>query len=353
MKGKNGIRSAVAAALLAASTMAGPAWAQTALSSAQELTFDGSGTASVDGTVTGGTAATYKFWANEGDVVLVDIDSNSMVDTLVSIHTPDPAYIVDAVMDDWQGTTLDDGSITNLDPYIQGWVAPTSGFFYVAVTVTPDRVVDGGSFLALGGTGSGAFSLIVTGPTPQPTTPPPTDTGSGETPTDTGSGETPTDTGSTPVPPVADVQNVRIDIRPGSRALTRVNPKWKYNIPVAILSSRSFDARKVDVDTLTFGRTGDEQSLRKCNKGFAHLNRDRRPDLVCHFANETAAFELGDEEGVLRGTTVDGQPFEGRAMLKVVPEKRHYGHHHGKGHHKHADSDRRKDNQRRTSWWHW
>jgi hypothetical protein len=130
----------------------------------------------------------------------------------------------------------------------------------------------------------------------------------------------------------------------------RLNPKWRDTIPVAILSSRKFDARTVDMKTLTFGRTGDEPSLRKCSRGFTHLNRDRRPDLVCHFENQAAAFELGDEEGVLKGMTVDGQPFEGRAMLKVVPEKRHHGHRHGKDHRKDRDDDR-KGNQRHTSWW--
>lgn len=350
MTGKNAIRRAVAAAFLALSAMHGVAWGQGALSSAQPLVFEfnSAGTASVNGTIGAASAAVYSFWANEGDVVTVDIDgTTNFIDTIVSVHTPAPAYAVDAVMDD--ASVIDSGSTTPLDPYIQNWVAPTSGLHYVAVTLSPDRVADGGTFLALGGAGSGDFTLTVSGVTPEPTTPPPSDPAPTD-PTPTEPTPPPTDTGSTPS---TDVQHVRIDVRPGSRALVRLNPKWREAIPVAILSSRTFDARKIDVSTLTFGRTGDEQSLRKCGKGFGNLNRDRRPDLLCHFENQAAAFELGDEEGVLKGMTVDGQAFEGRAMLKVVPQKRHYGHDHGKGHHKDADNDRRKGHPRKTSWWSW
>ena len=154
-------------------------------------------------------------------------------------------------------------------------------------------------------------------------------------------------------PPTGDVVNVAIDIRPGQWRFVRQDWKRRDLIPVAILSSPMFNPRDIDVQTLTFGSTGDEQSLRGCTRGFTHLNRDRRPDLVCFFRAELTGFQPTDEQGVLRGTTKSGVSFEGSSMLKVVPEKRHYGHHHGKGHHKHADSDRRKDNQRRTSWWHW
>jgi hypothetical protein len=354
MKGKIGIRSAIAVALLAAGATSGTAWAQGVLapdSPALEFEFNSLGTASVDGTATGGTAVVYRFWANEGDSVTVDIDGPSAVDTMVSIHAP--SYAVETVMDDWQGTTLDPGSVTNQDPYIQNWVISQSGYHYVAVTVSPDRVVDGGGFLALGGAGTGGFTLNVSGVTPEQATPP---AGGDDTPPPSGGDDTPPpsggdDTPPPPPPPATDeVKHVRIDVRPGARALVRLNPKWRDTIPVAILSSRKFDARTVDMKTLTFGRTGEEQSLRNCSRGFTHLNRDRRPDLVCHFENQAAAFELGDEEGVLKGMTVDGQPFEGRAMLKVVPEKRHHGHRHGKDHRKDRDDDR-KGNQRHTSWW--
>jgi hypothetical protein len=324
MKTQSGIRSAVAATFLAGSLLCGAAWAGP-MDTAQELQFDGAGVATVSGTIAGGSANVYSFWAKEGDVVTADIDGTTSADTILSVHTSGPAFTVERVMDD--SPILDEGSTWPLDPLILGWVVPADGVYYAAVTVTPDRVADGGTFLNLGGTGGGAYTLIISGVSPKPadTPPPPPDTPPPPPPPST---DTPPEPEPTPLPS-AEVKKVRIDIRPGQRALVRLNPRWQQKIPVGILSSRGFDARQVDMDSLTFGRMGDEQSLAKCNRRPVHLNRDRRPDIVCHFENERAGFELGDEEGVLKGVMKNGAPFEGRAMLKVVPEKRKYhGHHH-------------------------
>ena len=58
---------------------------------------------------------------------------------------------------------------------------------------------------------------------------------------------------------------VAIDIRPGSSD-NPINSKSKGNIPVAILSSTTFNAlREVDIASLSFGRTGNERSLAYCN----------------------------------------------------------------------------------------
>ena len=59
---------------------------------------------------------------------------------------------------------------------------------------------------------------------------------------------------------------IDIDIKPGSHHNT-INPKSKGKIPVAILSTEDFDApSKVDRDSLTFGSTGEEDSLAFCNR---------------------------------------------------------------------------------------
>ncbi len=97
--------------------------------------------------------------------------------------------------------------------------------------------------------------------------------------------------------------------------------------------------RSVDLDSLTFGSTGDEQSLKRCLRHTTRVNRDRRRDLICFFENQQAGFETTDEEGVLKGKLKDGTPFEGRGMLKVIAEKRK-NHRHD---HDRRDNDRRKD----------
>jgi len=360
MKTQTGIRRAVAAAFLAGSFAFGAAWAGP-MDTAQSMALTGSDdtvTGTVTATIVGGNVAVYSFWANPTDVVTVDIDTDSSIDTIASVHSPAPAYTVERVQDDSSVFPFDPGSISPLDPLITDWIPADSGIHYVAVSLSPDRVADGGTFLALGGSGSGTFTLNITctrasadpaappactqGSTPAPAADAPQDPPA-DTPTDTT-----TQSVDTPTTPVAttDVQRVRIDIRPGARSLVRLNPTWKAAVPVAIFSSRDFDVRNIDKTSLTFGRTGDEQSLRNCNRNYTRWHRHHRYALVCYFENSQSGFEVGDEEGVLKGTLTNGSAFEGRAMLRVMPEKRHYGHQHGRGHDQRADNDNHRRGRR-------
>jgi len=106
-------------------------------------------------------------------------------------------------------------------------------------------------------------------------------------------------------------QKVAINIKPGDKDDT-INPKSRGKITVAILSSRQFHVPdRVDTASLTFGRTGDEDSLAFCNPTPADVDGDGLQDLVCHFHTQSAGFECRDTEGVLKGETVDGNPLEG------------------------------------------
>lgn len=99
----------------------------------------------------------------------------------------------------------------------------------------------------------------------------------------------------------------------------RLDLKSKGNIPVALLSKDGFDALKVDRGSLTFGAKGNENSLRNCAWEGEYVNaNDKLRDLVCHFDRQAANFGPEDLEGVLNGT-IDGKPFEGRSVLKVLP----------------------------------
>lgn len=115
--------------------------------------------------------------------------------------------------------------------------------------------------------------------------------------------------------------HILLDIKPGSASVAPINPKAKGAVPVALLSSKDFNALDVDVSTLTFGRAGTEKSFRRCGKDGEDVNADGLPDLVCHFDNEVAAFQRGDSVGVAKGKTKDGKAFKGTGDLKVVPEK--------------------------------
>jgi hypothetical protein len=117
---------------------------------------------------------------------------------------------------------------------------------------------------------------------------------------------------------------IPIDIKPGSD-VNPVNPASKGTITVAALSTESFDATDVDRETLTFGRSGDEPSLaRRGSRDAPHCsiedaNEDGLPDLICHFETRACGFVVGDSMGILRGATLEGDLFEGRDAVRIVP----------------------------------
>lgn len=111
---------------------------------------------------------------------------------------------------------------------------------------------------------------------------------------------------------------VNIAIKPGS-AIAPINLGSRGKIPVAILSSPIFDAvSKLDKSTLTFGRTGFENSLASCDAP-VDVNGDGLLDQVCHFKTQSTGFQRDSTEGILRGKTVDGLTVEGRHPIRIVP----------------------------------
>lgn len=236
----------------------------------------------------------YSFFANEGDVLQIDIDggikSSTMfgaprsVDTTLTILGPDKdAYPVKRE----QATCLagtDPGSVSPLDPCILNFRVEKSGIYIVAVTASPARVFDGGHVDGSAGS-NGEYLLIVSG--------------------------------ASEFVAALELKVINIEIKPGSRQFAPINLKSKGSLPVALISSDDFDALKVDRDSLTFGATGEERSLRKCGWEGENVGGDSKLDLVCHFDNQKTGFGSEHTEGILKGT-IDGKAFEGRGVLKVL-----------------------------------
>lgn len=113
-----------------------------------------------------------------------------------------------------------------------------------------------------------------------------------------------------------------IDIRPGDESNT-INIKSNGHIEVALLSTDSFDALSVDVNSLTFGQTGYEDSLsRNPSNGkprfkIVDINGDGRLDIVVRFEIEDTGFQVGDTLGHLRGRTIDGLLIESSQYVMI------------------------------------
>lgn len=361
MKKIGGIRLLIVSALLAAYGAGASAQATSEVepnypvTAAQRLSFDITGTAMVNALLDSGDADLYSFWAKAGDVITVDIDGGlkagaGSVDTFVSVHLPASSnYLVMRGVDD--ATAIDPGSLGTEDSYIQNLVIPADGVYLVSVAGYPNRVADGAVLSGGPGNTTGTYTLIVIGASPEPVAEAPAPDPVVPEPVVPAPDpvvvvpDPSVPEAEAPVPPATQVKQVRIDIKPGQRGIARINPKSRHEIPVALLSSSDFDAMKVDVKSLTFGRTGDEQSLDRCYRHGVKVNRDRRRDLVCQFENHLADFETTDEEGVLKGKMLDGTPFEARGMLKVIAEKRRSWH--DSRRHDRDDDDRRRDHRRR------
>jgi len=113
--------------------------------------------------------------------------------------------------------------------------------------------------------------------------------------------------------------DISIDIKPGSDT-NPINPNSNGNIPVAILATADFDAPSiVDVSSLTFGRSGNEESLAFCNESGEDVNGDGLLDLVCHFETQlTILVNPHYRYGNLKGYTLDGTPLKGRDVVNIL-----------------------------------
>lgn len=108
---------------------------------------------------------------------------------------------------------------------------------------------------------------------------------------------------------------VTIDIKPGSFP-NSINPKSKGKIPVAILTTDSFDATTVDPITVLFGRTGTEAA--PVHFAFEDVDGDGDADMILHFKTQETGILCWDTSASLTGKTFGGQMIEGSDSIKTV-----------------------------------
>jgi len=120
------------------------------------------------------------------------------------------------------------------------------------------------------------------------------------------------------------VLEVVIDIKPGSDT-NRINPKSHGKIPVAILTTESFDATTVDPLSVRFGPHEAKPAHKKGQ--MKDVNHDGEPDLVLHFHTQATGIQCGDTSATLIGETLDGDPIQGSDSIQTVgcQEQGHVG----------------------------
>lgn len=117
------------------------------------------------------------------------------------------------------------------------------------------------------------------------------------------------------------VETVDIAIKPPALAPAPINLAANGKIPVAILSTPSFNAvTQVDHNSLTFGHSGSEASLAECAAEGEDVNNDGLPDLVCHFNSSQTGLVAGDNTAILKGQTVAGKAIQGSEAITTVPQ---------------------------------
>jgi hypothetical protein len=247
----------------------------------------------------------YSFQGTEGEKMRIDIDGGvhvsplgvlSGVDTFIGLFGPAPAdatgtydrrFHLWADNDDNDTLPLDEGSAHKGDSLINEFRLPSTGTWIVGVSRRNGMFFHGGAFGSARppALSVGTYTLVIA-----------------------------------PVEPPLQLMN--IDVKPGSEDPSPVNPKAKGVVPVALLGSAEFNVKEVDVSSMTFGHTGDEKTLRHCQKNYQDFNKDGFLDLLCHFENGTAGFVESDTMGTVKGKKVGNKAFKGTGRLKVKPAER-------------------------------
>lgn len=108
---------------------------------------------------------------------------------------------------------------------------------------------------------------------------------------------------------------VTVDIKPGSYP-NSINPRSRGKIPVAILTTDTFDASTVNPMTVLFGVTGTEAF--PVHSALSDVDSDGDKDLILHFRTQDTGITCGVVSSTITGKTFSGQAITGSDSIKTV-----------------------------------
>ena len=113
----------------------------------------------------------------------------------------------------------------------------------------------------------------------------------------------------------AQAMKVLIDIKPGDEPTTVERDRGGF-LPVAVLSSATFDALSIDISTIRIGPTGTEAEPGRTTT--SDVNEDKRNDLMVLVRVPDLNLKCTDTMIRLTAKTKDGAALEGSEAVKVT-----------------------------------
>jgi len=118
------------------------------------------------------------------------------------------------------------------------------------------------------------------------------------------------------------ILSVQIEIKPPATAPVPINLSSAGVVPVAILSTSTFDATQVDPATVSLAGA-EVQMIGKSDKyscSVQDVNGDGLNDLVCQVSTAQFLIQPGQSNAVLQAKTLSGQPIQGQEAITIVPQ---------------------------------
>jgi hypothetical protein len=109
--------------------------------------------------------------------------------------------------------------------------------------------------------------------------------------------------------------SLTVDIAPGSYP-NSINLKSKGIIPVAVLTTDTFDATQIDWETVIFGPGGATESHDRSH--VQDVDGDGDMDVVFHFNTQDSGIACDDTDATLTGETFGGVTVTGSDSVKIV-----------------------------------